>query len=445
LEAGFITGAPTGTTGQPDARTALIPRIKRAINDYYQDHYGVATNTLLRPPNDLPTSSYFNALMSYSFYNPGYVERNLTGQFGEFQSSSTTAAQLEIIVGNGIKAGRFIGGTCRGGTNTGTDPNSSPQACSAAGGTWQPSALDQARSFIDNPTSFIEGHINGFIKRRIDSSYDPNNFWAQIGAALGNFLFDQFALNKNTGTLNEDPRGYNPSNGPGLGVPIDIDGDGVPDAYDIDEPPDGKADICIFGGTPPDNCRGSRESQNGPPGGGLGGKTICALDEMSVDVIFHATEGPAIIDGIGQPYDRLSVHVSDFPSDADDPRPTGPDLVDDDAFHVPTVAGMRDFTNVFMRAEGGAGAYVTSQPTERQASDAAGVKRHTKIPDSFVVDSMEPGESVKQIDLSGWEGSADLVIGGFFRDTNSGDGRAEVCTPRSNIQGGVFISIEPPR
>jgi hypothetical protein len=280
LEAAYITGASTGTTGQPNPNNALIPRLKKKISDLYIKQGGIDPNLIYNPPASYSTGEYFKASQAFYFNPPSFTASNLQGTFGAFQSEATTAAQLEVLVGNGLKAGRFIGGTCKlpttgsGQTVTnglppgmgGADPNSSPQACKAAGGTWQPSALDQARSFIDSPSTFINGWLNSVIKRKIDNNYDPNNFWSTVGALLGNFLFDQLALNRNQGVLNEDPRQYSPEETPEDGTPIDLDNDGLPDGYDFDN--DGKPDFCVYGGTAPE-CKKSSESTN-PPGSGGG-------------------------------------------------------------------------------------------------------------------------------------------------------------------------------
>lgn len=483
MNANFITGQSTGYSGQLDPRLALIPQLKKAISDEYIRSGGVPTETIYNPPRTMTDSEYFSAAQQYFYNPPSFTEQNLRGNFGAMQSNATTAAQLEVIVGNGLKAGRLIGGTCKTsyeqeklspfalllnklnivqiahaedppplpstplpGGNTAplptaptgnqippapstTDGSSGPEACKQAGGTWQPSALDKARSFIDNPASFIDGYLQQGISK-VFGKFDPNKLSVVVGSLIGNIIFNQFALDKTTGTLNEDPQGYNPSDSPtSNGTEIDIDGDGISDGVDIDK--DNIPDICTYGGVdggagPP--CKGSKTAYSAEPvpvGGG--GATICASDEVSVDVVYHVASGQPASGGAS--YDRLSVHVS-VPGAFSNP---GPDLVDDDALHIPPEGSLLSFANISLNTSGGAGAYTTAGPYEAAAAQTAGKDRHTVVPDpSSWVDGMEPGIGFKRIDLNSWKGSNELVIGGFFR-SNDGDGRAEVCTPLSNV------------
>jgi hypothetical protein len=279
LESGYVTGQPTGTTPGtgPDPRQALIPRLKRAITDLYIEETGIDPYYIANPPPDSDLDKYAAQAQYFYFNNPGYTESNVRANFGEFQSNATTAAQLEVIVGNGLKAGRFIGGWCeisilaeadRGDEVAGVDSNiSTPQACEANGGIWRQSALDQARSFIDNPTAYVDKWMGGFIESITKTNFDPNNYWFVIGNAFGRFLTNRLMIDKPNGVLNEDPRGYAPSD-PNLGQGnpggdgIDIDGDGQADGYDLDG--DGQMDTCIFGGTAP-TCTGSTSITNPQP------------------------------------------------------------------------------------------------------------------------------------------------------------------------------------
>lgn len=293
LESAYVTGQPTGTTPGtgPDPRKALIPRLKKAIADMYTEHTGIDPNFIANPPVGTDFSTYASQASYYYFNHPGYTEMNLRRQFGEFQSMATTASQLEVLVGSGLKAGRFIGGWCdiasiseQGGSSSAI---SSPEACQAQGGTWQQSGLDQARSFIDNPTAYLDKWMNGIIQQQTGANFDPNNFWFVIGNAFGRFLVNRLMIDKPNGVLNEDPRGYVPAD-PSLGqgvvedlAGIDLDGDGVPDGSDIDS--DGVIDNCYYGGTAP-ACTGSSTaigggttptvpggpSGPGSPGGGSG-------------------------------------------------------------------------------------------------------------------------------------------------------------------------------
>lgn len=271
FDAAYITGQSTGTSGQPDPAKALIPRLKKAIYKYYIDQGGTPEDLVFSPPPTLSDSEYFAAAQSYFFNPPGFVETNLRGQFGAFQANATTAAQLEVIVGNGLKAGRLIGGTCEfppnspGGTTAG-NPDTDPQACQQAGGVWKASALDQARSFIDNPTIFIQSYLDQGVAKYLGNNFDPNNFWAKVGATIGNFISNAFLLNKSSGgVLSDSPQTYTPlppSVDPTQPQEMDLDGDGIPDAYDYNN--DGVPDVCIIGGTPP-NCTGSKDVLSPPP------------------------------------------------------------------------------------------------------------------------------------------------------------------------------------
>lgn len=273
MEAAYISGQPTGLANAPNPNKALIPRIKTAVANLYTNETGVDPNNIANPPANISNRDYLRQAQFFYLNSPGYTEANLRSRFGAFQANATTAAQLEVLVGNSLKAGRFIGGTCSVTTPVSEsgatiDPKTSPEACAQAGGTWDKSALDEARSFIDNPTAYVSSHLVSSIGEKINANYNPNNFWFVIGQLLGNAIWNNLLLDKPNGVLNEDPRGYTPeaysSSNSNLNQ-IDLDGDGQPDGYDIDN--DGIIDNCIFGGTAP-NCTTSSSLNTGPPGGG---------------------------------------------------------------------------------------------------------------------------------------------------------------------------------
>lgn len=274
MESAYVTGRPTGTTPGSsgiDPRQALIPRLKRAIADLYKNQTGVDPVVVANPPANMSNRDYLRYSQYFYFNNPGYTESNLRGKFGEFQSNATTASQLEVIVGNSLKAGRFIGGQCVddiGAIDTQTTPvATTPEGCQQIGGRWEQSALDQARSFIDNPTAYVDKWMNSIVLQITGANFDPNNFWFVIGNSFGRFLVNRLMVDKANGVLNEDPRGYTPSDpdlGTGTegGTPIDLDADGTPDGYDIDG--DGQADTCVFGGAAP-ACTTSGDALNPTP------------------------------------------------------------------------------------------------------------------------------------------------------------------------------------
>jgi hypothetical protein len=258
LNRGFITGEYTGTYGAPPRDRALIPQIKQAIYHQYLKEGGVPREMITDNSRNLSSREYFQTTRTYYLSPPSETERRLMGSFGAFQSNASTAAQLEVIVGNGIKAGRIIGGTCSfiGPREPGQDLNT-PDACRAAGGTWQASALDQTRSFISNPTFYIRDHIDGFIRTHIEANFTPKDYWSVIGSLIGNFLWRQFSLNEASGSLSEGGAPYIPESDNEL----DIDNDGIPDGYDVND--NGLLDFCYHGGNPP-NCTLSSAVQNSP-------------------------------------------------------------------------------------------------------------------------------------------------------------------------------------
>ncbi|MBI4049336.1 MAG: hypothetical protein HY395_00765 [Candidatus Doudnabacteria bacterium] len=298
-----ITGRTQGYTGT-DPRKALIPQLKKEINKIYIEQGGTDSGYVYRPSRTMTNRDYFSAAQSYFYNPPSYTEQRIAGQFGAFESAATTAAKLEITVGNSLKAGRVIGGTCNlaedipgvpiteglpyiPGTSLPSEPappgsfpevpgtplppepppptappttqNWDPVTCVAAGGQWQASALDQARSFITNPTAFTEKMVAGALNQIFGINYNPNNIFTAIGSALGDFIFNQLELKDQNGVFNEEGSVYSPHSEVTARV-VDQDADGISDGEDKDD--DGKlisiVDVCYHGGLPP-NCQNSSE------------------------------------------------------------------------------------------------------------------------------------------------------------------------------------------
>lgn len=172
LERGFITGQSTGTTGGPDPAKALIPQIAAAINKRYEEQGGINKNRVYDRGSFKSDREYFAAVRAHYRYPKAAVEQTVREGFGSAQSNASMAAQIEVLIGNGIKAGRIIGGTC----SKKDIVNPTPESCKAAGGVWNPSALDKARSFIDNPTQFVISNLDSFIKEHVKANFDPNNY-----------------------------------------------------------------------------------------------------------------------------------------------------------------------------------------------------------------------------------------------------------------------------
>ncbi len=260
-----VTGDTQGYTGA-DPKKALLPQLKKAMAKVYINKGGIDPAKIRNPGSFNSDKEYFSVAQAFFADPPGFTEQNITGQFGEYQSSATTASQIEITVGNGLKAGRIIGGTCSAiqgdGETDGTVniiPASvkDPVACAAAGGKWNKSLLDEARNMITNPTAFVNSHIASAFSQIFKNNYDPTNIYTQIGQALGDFVFNQLNLNDSAGVFNEDGTDkYNPNAVSGSSVrTVDLDADGLPDGQDNDR--DGKLispeDACYHGGIPP-NC-----------------------------------------------------------------------------------------------------------------------------------------------------------------------------------------------
>jgi hypothetical protein len=288
MESAYITGQPNGTTPGSSGLSpnrALIPRLRTAIADLYTRKTGVDPRKIANPPSTMSVEDYLRQSQYFYLNSPGYTAANLQAQFGAYQSAATTAAQLEVLVGNSLKAGRYVGGYCEidiireedGGTETiqGTGLKD-PTSCARGGGVWKTSALDQTRAFIDNPTGYLDKLMGSFVDDLIKTNFDPNNFWFVVGNGFGRFLVARLEVDSTRGVLNEDPSGYDPTgvntgNGvnPNVGG-VDVDGDGLSDGYDFDD--DGAIDSCIYGGTAP-NCDNSSGALNG--GGGGGAPTAC--------------------------------------------------------------------------------------------------------------------------------------------------------------------------
>jgi hypothetical protein len=238
LESAYVSGQPTGATNAPDPRKALIPQIKKRIYDLYVQEGGVPTSTITSPPSNLTDADYFALASLYFLHPPESTENNVRNSFNNFQVEARDASQDEIKVGSGLKAARDITG-----------------------------AVNKAKSFISNPTVYTQIWLDSVIKVKAKYSFDPNDFWSQIGSLVGNYIWSQLTLDRSTDVLPDDPNAYLPegnTGNPSLGTAIDIDGDGIMDGYDYDG--DGQLDVCNYGGldgggNPP--CMGSIQALNG--------------------------------------------------------------------------------------------------------------------------------------------------------------------------------------
>ena len=256
MNSGYISGRYNGARDQ-DPRKALIPRLKQKLTEYYQRQGGIDPNKIYSPPAGMTDRQYFAMARAYFANPPSFTEQNLRAQYGSFQSSATTAAQLEILTGNALKAGRVIGGTCdmSKAVQVGQTPID-PGGCAASGGEWNVSALDITRNFIDNPTATIKSFLDSSILTKIDNNFKPDNFWSMVGSTLGNFFFD-LALDGNSSNTSSVFYDSGPPYVPGTdnltaaGTPVDIDNDHVMDG--LDKNGDGvlnspNLDICYYGG-----------------------------------------------------------------------------------------------------------------------------------------------------------------------------------------------------
>jgi hypothetical protein len=259
LDSAYIAGNSTGYTGY-NPNNAIIPQLKKKINDLYLARGGVDPNLLNNPPADWTPADKFDAAKLSYIDNPLFSYQAVNNQYLSYRAANSTAAQLEIIAGDGYKSGRLLGGSCTLSSGNGpkiVDPASDPTTCASAGGTWNPSVMDYARAFIDNPGGFAHDFVSGAIDQVFSSNYDPNNIWSAVGSILGNFLYNRLALNNNSGVLNDGGQVFQTSNGTAVPTTMDIDGDGIIDAYDFDN--DGVADQCAIQGIAP-NCMGSIEA-----------------------------------------------------------------------------------------------------------------------------------------------------------------------------------------
>jgi len=230
----------TGDTAYADSgvSSAVIPQLKKKINDLYIKAGGIPTDLVDNNPDNLSNTQFYEAAQLWSLNPPSATETNLRAQYGSMRSDSSTAAKLEQLTGAGFKSGR--------GTST-----------------TNPSTLDYVRAGIDNPGQFVHDFTSTTLSTLMNINYDPSqSLWFQVGSLMGNFLFNKLALNSSTGVLPDGGPVYQTGTPTAPSKEMDLDGDGIIDAYDYDN--NGVPDICAIAGVAP-NCVGSIEATTAPP------------------------------------------------------------------------------------------------------------------------------------------------------------------------------------
>lgn len=241
------------------ASESVMAEVRLKIDKYYRKAGGIPSEYVYNPPSYISDAAYFDMAQQYFQNTENGTEQLLIAERARLQAQASTAAKLEIMVGNGLKAGRESEGKCNfpaaeaasggiptiGSTSFGYQTR---ETCVAAKGTWQsnPDYVANLKSLINQPTFEIDKRIQSAIDKIFDIKLDPENAkWTKFGNALGDLLFGSLQLKKAGGVLEEGGT-YTPYNLNADVREVDVDKDGIPEGQDANN--DNIPDSCYHGG-----------------------------------------------------------------------------------------------------------------------------------------------------------------------------------------------------